>query len=164
MIGCYPGSFDPPTIAHLAVAEAAVAALGLERLDLVLSVDPLGKPGATPVADRVGLLAACTAHLDRVSCATTTARLLVDVAAGYDVLVIGADKWQQVLDPAWYGSVAARDEALARLPRVVVAPRAGSPSPTGVEVLAVPAWAAEVSATAVREGRAAWAARPRDAR
>ena len=46
--------------------------------------------------------------------------------AGYDVVVMGADKWAQVRDPAWYdGSVAARDAALARLARVLVAPRPG---------------------------------------
>ena len=35
MIGCYPGSFNPPTVAHLAVAESAVEQAGLDRLDLV---------------------------------------------------------------------------------------------------------------------------------
>ena len=43
--------------------------------------------------------------------------------AGYDVVIIGADKWAQVVDPAWYGgSVDARDAAVARLPRVLVGP------------------------------------------
>jgi hypothetical protein len=67
---------------------------------------------------------------------------------------MGADKWAQVLDPAWYGgSVAARDAAVARLPRVLVAPRAGV-YPTGVELLDVPAHLHEVSATRVRTGGA----------
>lgn len=48
MIGCYPGSFDPLTIGHLAVAEAALVHCALDRLDLVLSEDPLGKPAAEP--------------------------------------------------------------------------------------------------------------------
>ena len=30
---------------------------------------------------------------------------LADIAAGYDALVLGADKWAQVLDPAFYESV-----------------------------------------------------------
>jgi len=51
----------------------------------------------------------------------TTARLLVDVSAGYDAVVLGADKLAQVLDPAWYAdgrgtreAEAARDAALER--------------------------------------------------
>jgi nicotinic acid mononucleotide adenylyltransferase len=44
--GAYPGTFDPPTLAHLAIAEAAVRQCRLDRVDLVLSLDPLGKPGA----------------------------------------------------------------------------------------------------------------------
>ena len=39
---------------------------------------------------------------------------------------MGADKWAQVRDPAWYdGSIAARDAAVAGSPRVLVAPRPG---------------------------------------
>ena len=30
----YPGSFDPPTVAHLAVAESAFEQLGVDRVDL----------------------------------------------------------------------------------------------------------------------------------
>ena len=45
-IAAYPGTFDPPTIAHLAVAEAAWRVCGVDRVDLVLSVDPIGKAGA----------------------------------------------------------------------------------------------------------------------
>jgi len=35
--GVYPGSFDPLTVAHLAIAEAAVHAADLDRIDLALS-------------------------------------------------------------------------------------------------------------------------------
>jgi hypothetical protein len=91
--------------------------------------------------------------------AVTGARLLADVAAGYDVLVVGADKWAQLHDPAWYdGSATARDAALARLPRVVVAPRAGFALPEGAEVLDLDPAHADVSSTAVRAGRHDWRA------
>jgi predicted RNA-binding protein with PIN domain len=57
---------------------------------------------------------------------TTDKQLIADIAAGYDAVVMGADKWAQVRDPAWYGGDAsARDAALAALPRVLVAPRPG---------------------------------------
>ena len=60
MIGCYPGSFNPPTVAHLAVAEAAVRAAGLTRLDLVVSRVALGKEDlpADTLAERVAVLEA----------------------------------------------------------------------------------------------------------
>jgi hypothetical protein len=142
-VGCYPGSFNPPTIAHLAVADAARRQAGLDRIDLVLSVAALGKsPGDGPPVDRRRAVLEVVAE----------ARLIADIAAGYDAVVLGADKWAQVLDPAWYdGSTAARDEALARLPRVLVAPRAGD-HPADVELLDVPATLHQVNASAIRSG------------
>jgi nicotinate-nucleotide adenylyltransferase len=162
-VGVLPGSFDPPTVAHLAIAEAARDQCRLDRLDLVVSRVPLGKDHAaqTSVAERVAELEQLAAGRPWLGVAVTDARLLADVAAGYDVLVVGADKWAQLHDPSWYdGSAEARDAALARLPRVVVAPRAGFPPPDGVEVLALDPEHHHVSATAVREGRNDWRARP----
>ena len=158
LIGCYPGSFDPPTIGHLAVAEAALGHCGLERLDLVVSDEPLGKPEASPVEVRVARLEAAVADLDRVAVVRTGLRLLAEICDGYDILVLGVDKWAQVLDPAWYGSEQARDEAVAGLPDVVVAPRAGVPVPEGIDVLPVDPAVLAVSASEIRAGRQAWAA------
>jgi hypothetical protein len=124
---------------------------------------PLGKDHAAqaPVEDRVSALERLAAGRPWLDVAVTDDRLLADVAAGYDLLVVGADKWAQLHDPSWYdGSAEARDAALARLPRVVVAPRAGFPPPDGVEVLALDPEHHHVSATAVREGRNDWRARP----
>ena len=82
----------------------------------------------------------------------TDARLIADIAAGYDVVVMGADKWAQVIDPAWYdGNVAARDAAVDRLPRVLVAPRPGF-TVVGADVLDLPADLGHVSSTAARAG------------
>jgi hypothetical protein len=153
-IGCYPGTFDPPTVAHLAVAEAAVAAAGLARLDLVVSRRPLGKAAATTptLEDRLAVLHQVAGTRPWLGIAVTDHRLIADIAAGYDAVVVGADKWRQVVDPAWYGgSTAARDAALSRLPRVLVAPR-GDDRPAGVELLDVDEDHRPVSATAVREG------------
>lgn len=163
-VGCYPGSFDPPTIAHLAVAEAAVRQAGLDRVDLVLARRTLGKDhlDAASVERRRAPLLALAADRPWLGVAVTDAPLIVDQAEGYDAVVMGADKWAQVVDPAWYGgSVAARDAAVARLPRVLVAPRAGD-RPAGVELLDLPDHLADVSATAVRDGAphaARWALR-----
>ena len=162
--GAYPGSFDPPTVAHLAVAEAAVAQAGLDRLDLVVSEVALGKPRphGLPVPERLEVLAALGASRPWLGARVTAAQLLVEVADGYDVLVLGADKWAQVLDPAWYGSEEARDEALRRLPPVLVAPRPPAPmpepSPPAVRHLDLDGRYGEVSSTAVRAGRIDWMA------
>ena len=76
---------------------------------------------------------------------------LGDIADGYDVLILGADKWAQVLDPGFYGSDRARDEAVARLPQLAIAPRHGLPVPDGAVVLDVEL--SHVSSTAARAGR-----------
>jgi len=161
-VGCYPGSFDPPTIAHLAVAEAAVRQAGLDRVDLLISRRTLGKDhlDEPTVARRRAVLEAVAADRPWLGVRVADGALIADLAAGYDAVVMGADKWAQVCDPAWYGgSLAARDAALAHLPRVLVAPRAGD-HPTGVELLDLPDHLADVSASAVRAGAphaAGWA-------
>jgi hypothetical protein len=76
---------------------------------------------------------------------------LADIADGYDVLVLGADKWAQVLDPGFYESTADRDAAVARLPALAVAPRHGMPVPGECVVLDVDL--SHISSTAARAGR-----------
>jgi hypothetical protein len=159
-IGVYPGSFDPLTIAHLEVARAAATQLHLERVDLAISRRTLGKDHLDEhsVAERVAAIRRATSSRPWLGVVVTDASLIAEIAAGYDAVVMGADKWAQVVDPAWYGhDVAARDAALASLPRVAVAPRAGHPVPDELR-LDVPDHIAEVSATAVRDGRSDWAA------
>jgi hypothetical protein len=151
VIGAYPGTFDPPTIAHLAIAEAATRQCGLDRLDLVVNAMPIGKVGAQGVDERIALLEAVAASRPWLAVARTEHRLLADIAAGYDVLVLGADKWAQVVDPGYYASIADRDAAVARLPRLAVAPRDGLPLPDGCIVLDVDL--PHVSSTAARSGR-----------
>ena len=150
MRGAYPGTFDPPTIAHLAIAEAARVQCGLERVDLVVNRDPIGKASIRPLATRVAMLEAVAATRPWLRVVVTGSRHLADIALGYDVLVLGADKWQQVVDPTFYVSAVARDEAVARLPRLAVAPRGDLPLPPNCEVLAVDL--SHVSATAARAG------------
>jgi nicotinic acid mononucleotide adenylyltransferase len=156
MIGVYPGTFDPPTIAHLAIAEAAVARAGLVRIDLVLSRSPLGKHAPTvPIEERARLLHDVAAERPWLGVATTDAQLIAEIARGYDVLVVGADKWEQIVDPSWYADDEhERDAAVASLPRVLVVPRAGaSPKPpAGVELLDIDERYTSVSSSAVRAG------------
>ena len=151
MRGAYPGTFDPPTIGHLAIAEAAASQCGLERVDLIVNREPLGKSAIRPLHRRVAMLEAVAASRPWLRVAITDKVHLADIADGYDVLVLGADKWSQVLDVAFYDSPAARDDAVARLPRLAVAPRHDFAVPDGCVVLDVDL--PDVSSTAARAGR-----------
>ncbi len=161
-VGAYPGSFDPPTVAHLAVAEAAWRQAGLARVDLVVSRRPLGKAPAVPsLADRLAVLSEVAAARPWLGVEVTDRRLIAEVAAGYDAVIIGLDKWHQIIDPAWYGgSEQARDDAVASLPPVLLALRAGSPAPTAlppsVRLLEVHRDHLPVSSTLARAGRVEW--------
>jgi hypothetical protein len=156
----FPGSFSPPTVAHLDIAEAALIRLGADEVHLVVSTSALGKDDMClpRLEDRLRVLEQVAASRPWLSVKLTGSQLIADLAEGYDAVVLGADKWAQVTDPAWYGGAApARDEAVSRLPRTLVVPRPPHPlvdiGKLGVEVLVPPADHAEVSSTAARAGR-----------
>lgn len=151
--GAYPGSFNPPTRAHLAIAEAARDAHHLDRVDLVVSRRALDKEHVDrPLLEhRIAVLEEVAASRPWLGVAVTEAQLLVDVAAGYDVLIVGADKWHQLHDARYYGSAAARDDAVARLPELAVAPRPPLDVP-GVALLHVPEEYGAMSSTTARAG------------
>jgi phosphopantetheine adenylyltransferase len=165
-IGVFPGSFDPLTTAHLAVAEAAISTCRLDRLDLALSRVALGKDhgGHSTIAERVAAIDAARRRVPQLGVVITDDRLIADIAAGYDVCVVGADKWHQLHDVSFYDdSARERDAALARLPPLAVAPRAGVASPaSGARTVLLPIDPehAEVSSTAVRAGRDDWRTQP----
>lgn len=164
MRGVFPGSFDPLTVAHLAIADAAVSRFDLEQLDLVISRLALGKDhaGHAPVEERVAAIdVVARGGRPWLQAAVTDKRLIADIAEGYDVCVLGSDKWHQLQDPAFYAdSVTERDAALARLPTLAVAVRDSAPLPrdAGVVLLDVAPEHRGVSSTAVREGRTDWRA------
>ena len=156
-IGVFPGSFDPLTVAHLAIADAAVSRFGLARLDMVMSRVALAKEhgGHASISARVAAIEA--AGRPWLRALVTDRGLIADIAEGYDVCVVGADKWHQLHDVSFYDSVKARDVALSRLPLVTVAPRTGFPLPgAGAVVLEVPEEYHNVSSTGARAGKEEW--------
>jgi hypothetical protein len=158
--GVFPGSFDPPTIAHLAIGEAAVRSHELDVVVFSLSNDPLGKvtDDQSPVNDRIAVLRLEASRRAWLDVQVTGQRLLADIAEGFDVLVLGADKWQQIQDPSFYGnSGAARDAALARLPTMAIAPRPPHEAPTEL-LLEIDPNLSLVSSTGARGGRSLWRA------
>lgn len=155
--GVYPGTFNPPTVAHLAVADAARAQRGLHTVDLVLSRRPINKEHVEvpSFADRVAVLEAVSRRIGWLQVKITEATLIVDIAEGYDVVIMGADKWEQVNDPRYYADDVARDDAVRRLPEVALAPRPPVNIPIGM-ALHLPDHFGEVSSSAVRAGHAHW--------
>lgn len=128
-IALLPGSFNPPTSAHLLLAERALGD-GFDAVVFVLSRETAGKQrtGLT-LEDR--LLALHAIAPPRAAVAVTSASLYCDQAeaalrAFPDAelsMLIGSDKLEQIFDHDWYPD---RDEALDRLfgcARLVVAPR-----------------------------------------
>ena len=113
--------------------------------------EPLGKSQIRPLETRLAMLEAVTSTRPWLQVVVTDQLHLADIAQGYDVLVLGADKWSQVLDPGFYASVDERDAAVARLPRLAVAPRHDFELPPACVLLDVDL--SHVSSTAAREGQ-----------
>lgn len=152
--GVFPGSFNPLTVAHLDIAKRAREQHGLESIDLIVSLVALGKP--TPpgpaIEDRVQLIEQDLIDIPWLSVKTTPYQLIADISNGYDAVIMGADKWQQVNDPSYYHSITDRDEAIARLPKIiVVADRSGYPTSTDYH-LETDASLGDVSSTEARAG------------
>ena len=124
----------------------------LDEVHLAISQVALDKPTppGPPLEERIELIAADAAAHDWLFVETTSAQLIVDIAAGYDVVIMGADKWEQVNDVRYYGTEAERDAALERLPEVVVATRDGAVAPG--DAMETPADIRSVSSTAARDG------------
>jgi len=156
--GVYPGSFNPPTRAHIAIADAARRAHDLDRVDLALSRVPLTKEHvALPTFEhRTAVLEEIVADHDWLGLIVTDAQLIVDIADDYDVVIMGADKWHQIQDPAFYNnSTAERDRAMKALPTLAVAPRPPLEVPTDV-VLDIAPDLQRVSSSGARAGNRSW--------
>jgi hypothetical protein len=151
--GAYPGSFNPPTTAHLAIVEAAFAQCALDRIDLVVSRVPLAKGivDVPSLAHRIEVLEASVGHDRRISVVVTDLQLIADIATGYDVVIMGADKWHQIHEVGFYGSAAERDRAVGSLPEVALAPRPPAEAPAEL-VLEVSPEHAPTSSSRARDG------------
>ena len=85
----------------------------------------------------------------------TESLLIVDIAIGYDVVVMGADKWAQIGEVEWYTNTAERDAALAALPRLALVPRPPLDVPEE-HLISVREDILEISSSAARAGRTEW--------
>ncbi len=138
-------------------------AAALDRVDLVVSRQALAKEDAdnAPFDLRLQVIEASIAHAPWMQVVVTEDQLIADIAQGYDAVILGSDKWAQVVDPAFYDDEAARDAALARLPQVVGPNRPDTPPlPESAMLLELPARLQLVSSTEARTSRPDWMTPP----
>jgi len=161
-LGVFPGTFNPPTRAHLALAQAALA-----QVDEVLFVLPRAFPHKSyqgvAFADRVRLLDAVAAGHPRFSIAGSDGGLFLEISAearaayGDGVrrtFLCGRDAAERVL--GWdYGRPGAVSAMLDDFDLLVASRRGDYRPPEDfrhrVRALAIPAGLDEVSATEVRD-------------
>ncbi|MGI8915430.1 MAG: nicotinate-nicotinamide nucleotide adenylyltransferase [Chloroflexota bacterium] len=129
------GSFNPPTRAHLGLAEAALATGRFDRLLFALALRTINKErnvGAT-LAERCAMVAALVKIEPRFAVVVTNRGLYLDQAEAIQqavaprdlAFIVGFDKIVQIVDPRYYVD---RDAALGDLfarVRFLVAPRDG---------------------------------------
>ncbi len=161
-LGILAGAFNPPTRAHIALAEA-----GLSAVDEVLFVLPRAFPhkeyeGAA-FEDRLRMLLTCTAAEPRYSVASVAGGLFVDIvrecrkayAPGTQFAVLcGRDAAERIV--TWdYGYASALEEMLEEF-EVFVASRGGHYEPPPglrhrIRAIPIASGFEEISATEVRE-------------
>lgn len=155
MRGVYPGSFNPPTLAHVAITETAIARYDLTSLDLTISTQPLGKAAVSQptLLHRKKVIEESISHIDRASVVISDLQLIADLAENYDLVVMGADKWQQVNEISFYDSPTERDESVARLPQLAIVARGGAPIPLNNELVLEADYNHVSASAAIRDAR-----------
>jgi nicotinate-nucleotide adenylyltransferase len=128
--GLLGGAFDPPHVAHVALAEAAERQLGLDRLVVIVVADPAHKAVHSPAATRLELAQAAfpgrEIELDRHG---RTIDMLREGRWHDPVFLIGADEFADFL--LWK-----EPDAVLELARLGVASRPGYPREQLEDVLA----------------------------
>lgn len=163
-LGLFGGSFDPPHMGHLVVAQDVAEALDLDRLLFV----PAGKPphkkdrSLAPAALRLEMVRALVAGdarfgVSEVELSRPGPSYTVDTLRHYRALhpgtelffVMGAD--QAAMLESWH-----QPEAVRELARLVVMAREGTDSPSG-DFVSAPVTRLDISSSAIRarirEGR-----------
>jgi nicotinate-nucleotide adenylyltransferase len=123
MVGLLGGAFDPPHTGHVALAEAALAALGLERLQVLVVADPGHKRVDAPAEARLRLAEAAFAGLPvsvELDHHARTVDLLREGRWSDPLFLVGADEFCDFL--SWK-----EPDRVLELARLAVATRPGYP-------------------------------------
>ncbi|HEX5159178.1 MAG TPA: hypothetical protein VFW17_18360 [Ktedonobacterales bacterium] len=142
-VGVFAGSFNPLTRAHVALANAARRAAGLDALIWACAAASVDKERVERAAlvDRLAQMSAFVVGRRREALALLNRGLYVDEARTLRALlapsteltlIVGYDKIVQIFDPKYYADRDAALRALFSLARLLVAPREGE----GAEALA----------------------------
>ena len=139
-LGVFGGTFDPIHLAHLAVAQEAAEALGLERVVFVPAGQPPHKPDReiTPAEHRLAMVELAIAGndrfaVDRLEIDRDGPSYTVDTLEAFHAARLGAGvSWDLVLvvsAEAFLGLMTWRSpRRILELARIVVAPRDGYPA------------------------------------
>lgn len=128
-IAILPGSFNPPTAAHVLLAERALTE-GYECVMFTYARATVGKkPGGLTPEDRLLTVRAATG--DRYAVAAVSHGLYADQAEAATAMfpgaeigfLVGSDKVLQIFQDRWYGDRTTSLERFFSLARLVVAPR-----------------------------------------
>ena len=130
-----PGAFNPPTMAHLALAEASLRAIPGAQLFFALGTTTIDKEQTERAAllDRLLLLDQLARRVGNLGVMLTNRGLYVEQAAAARAafpeitdlyFVVGYDKIEQIFDARYYHDRDAALTALFSLARLLVAPRA----------------------------------------
>ncbi len=158
-VGVLAGSFNPPTLAHLALADSALAHGAVDAVLWVVSRVTVDKEAVTraPLAARLTTLAALTERRDHDAAGLIAGGLYADQARMLRAalphltdlaFIVGYDKIVQIFDPRYYADRAAALNALFTRARVLVAPRGAGDAAALTALLRLPAnrpWADRVT-------------------
>jgi nicotinate-nucleotide adenylyltransferase len=162
-VGLFGGSFDPVHRAHVALAEAALAALELDELRWIPAGQPWQKDRQlTPAPDREAMVRLAIAHeprfvLDRIELDRAGPSYTIDTVQALAAAQPGTQWFLIVGQDQVAGLHTWKDwRALLGLVVLAVAQRPGETRPIDPEVLAmrqrvVPLAMQDISSTAVRE-------------
>ncbi len=138
------GSFNPPTRAHLHLAQTAISAGIAERLLFLVTKQTIDKERmiGAPYAERLLMLSLIVDTDSRFSLLLANRGLYVEQAEAIRALldpaellfVVGFDKVVQIFDPRYYHDREAALQRLFSLAKLVVAPRAPA-GPAGLTAL-----------------------------
>jgi nicotinate-nucleotide adenylyltransferase len=130
VIGILGGTFDPPHNGHVALAEAALAELGLDELVVLLVANPGHRPSVEDAETRLALAQAAFAGVPRSRVERDENPYTVDAVRGGRfgdaVFVVGADEGAAF--PLWK-----EPDEILRWVRLAVGTRSGYPPPDLVQ-------------------------------